>query len=217
MPMDINIPEDLARPTLLEGDGLLPIAVTGHRRLGSREPYNPTNMVATKVKELLGEEVTRIVDTNPLGAGFIGISGMALGVDQLYAEVCIDMGLPWIAYVPCLKQWNTWPPKAVARYKDLVSKATDIWLPCGPVPYSFACMQFRNEAMVRDCTGLLAVWNGVAGGTANCAWFAATTIIRPIRVLDPRFLKDGWVTYRLPESVTTVMGSATSAQPEVVL
>jgi uncharacterized phage-like protein YoqJ len=215
--MEITIPEDLARPTLLEGDGQLPIAVTGHRRLGTRDPYNPTNMVATKVKELLGEEVTRIVDTNPLGSGFVGICGMALGVDQLYAEVCIDMGLPWLAYVPCLKQASRWPALAQARYKKLVGEATEIWLPCGPIPYTHQCMQFRNEAMVRDCTGLLSVWNGAAGGTANCTWFAATTIVRPIRHLDPRFLNKGWSTYHLPTPITEVMGTPSATTPEVVL
>ena len=46
------LPEDHPRPTLLEGDGLFPVAVTGHRRLGPYGPpecYNPRSKVSVEV------------------------------------------------------------------------------------------------------------------------------------------------------------------------
>lgn len=40
------------------------------------------------------------------------ISGMALGFDQWFAKICIELNIPFIAAVPFLSQEKIWPKKS---------------------------------------------------------------------------------------------------------
>jgi uncharacterized phage-like protein YoqJ len=205
----MTLPEDFPRPSLLEDDGLFPVAATGHRRLGN-PPYDPTNPTATRIKELFCGELNRFGSEST--DEVIGISGMALGADQLFAESCIECGIRWIAYVPCLRQYSRWPVAAINRYRELADAATQVWLPSGHRTYHDGCMQRRNEAMVRDCRQVLAVWDGSSGGTANCVWSATVDDIRPVRRVNPLELNAGFVDYHLPRSVTDTIGVPTNVK-----
>lgn len=96
---------------------------------------------------------------------------MALGWDQALAEACVLEGVPFDAFVPFLGQESVWPEKARAKYKWLMSRA-DLIAYTAPPGYAAWKMQTRNEAMVKSAGVMLALWDGSAGGTANCVRYA---------------------------------------------
>ena len=83
------------------------VAFTGHRppKLGGYNTPNPIyNAVWDATKELL----------LTLGATQ-GVSGMALGYDQLAAQVCLSLDVELVAALPFANQAAKWPPPAVRR------------------------------------------------------------------------------------------------------
>lgn len=151
------------------------VASTGHRpdKIGGYDLRNP---VAFRIRQRLRQQLTEI---KPRKA----ISGMALGVDQLAAEVCIELDLPFIAAVPFKGQENKWPVKSQLYYWELMGEAAETVVVCEG-GYAAWKMQVRNAWMVDHCDILLAVWDGTAGGTANCVRYAQTQKKQILR-LDP--------------------------------
>jgi uncharacterized phage-like protein YoqJ len=95
------------------------------------------------------------------------ISGMAQGWDWALAEAAIQLELPWIAAVPCDGQESRWPTETQKDYRYLLGLATEVVV-VNPGPYVGWKMQARNAWMVEHADGVLALWNGTPGGTANC-------------------------------------------------
>jgi uncharacterized phage-like protein YoqJ len=95
--------------------------------------------------------------------------GMALGVDQLAAEVLIYRKLKWTAVLPCADQHAKWKPRQQTHYRKLLTEATKIV--CLYPKYSEGVMQARNRWMVRRSDICLAVFSGdphgQGGGTAT--------------------------------------------------
>lgn len=146
------------------------VAFTGHRpdKLGG---YGQVNPVRDKILPLIEYQLKTIRPE-------LAISGMALGVDQWSAELCIKLGIPFTAAVPFVGQENVWPEKQHYRY--LLSKAKDIHI-VSAGGYASWKLQTRNEWMVDNSDILIAVWDGSSGGTGNCVDYAEKverTIIR---------------------------------------
>lgn len=142
------------------------IAVTGHRpeKLGG---YGKA--VFDKLTHFARIELGQLSEHAP--NGFIIRTGMAQGWDQAVAQACIDLSIPFIACVPCDEQERLWPPAAKAYYAKLLSRADSIV--CRPGgEYAAWKMQKRNEFMVDNSKLLLGLWDGSAGGTANCIRYA---------------------------------------------
>lgn len=151
------------------------IAFTGHRpnKIGGFRLPNPTYLhICRQLDQVLCE-------LKPTEC----ISGMALGVDQYAASVCIKLGIPFTAAIPFLGQEKSWPPSSQAIYRKLLTKsAKQVIVSEGG--YSAHKMQVRNEWMTDNCDILLAVWDGTTGGTANCVKYAEK-IGKPIRIINP--------------------------------
>lgn len=151
-------------------DQVLPpstVAFTGHRpaKLGGYAHHNPARkIIQQKIYDLL---------TNPIEGCQVtkAISGMALGVDQWAAQVCVDLGIPFVAAVPCADHSLIWPDDAKGEYNRLLSLASEVVV-VSDGPYRHAVMQIRNEWMVDNSDLLIAVWDGSKGGTANCIRYA---------------------------------------------
>lgn len=160
--------------------GDLILALTGHRpdKLGGFDD----NPLGRAVRRRMREAIEQL---RPVKI----ISGMALGVDQWGAEIAIELGIPFIAAVPCVGQESKWFAHSKKRYFQLLDHAQHIHL-CSPEPYKRGCMEKRNRWMVDNSNALLAVWNGSSGGTANCVNYAKTKR-HPIFPIDPRDLKYG--------------------------
>jgi len=150
------------------------VAFTGHRpdKLGG---YNVPNPTQRWVSWLLQDHLQSLRPT-------LAISGMAQGVDQWAARACIDLGIPFIAAIPFVGQEKMWPEAAQKTYRWLLMRAHQRVVVCKG-SYAPEKMQKRNQYMVDECSKIIAVWDGAAGGTANCVKYAekkGKTIIRII-------------------------------------
>lgn len=149
------------------------VAFTGHRpdKLGG---YRSPNPICDWVSWCIHEELDRL---NPTKA----ISGMAQGVDQWAATICINRNLPFIAAIPFVGQESMWPEAAQKRWRFLLGKAYETVVVCKG-GYSPAKMQKRNEWMVDHADVLIAVWDGTPGGTGNCVRYAEKKNKRIVRI-----------------------------------
>lgn len=112
---------------------------------------------------------------------------MALGIDTLFAQIAIELKLPFIAALPCVNQAALWKQDSIYLWKELTGhKLCTIVYPNGTVFYTGPQqMQKRNEWMVDNCDVLIAVWDGSPGGTANCIKYAEDKVDTIIRI-DPK-------------------------------
>lgn len=156
------------------------LAMTGHRpdKLGG---YDLRSAYACRVRDAIRNSLNMIGDL-----GFV-ISGMALGVDQMAAEICIELGIPFVAAVPHEGQELMWPEAAQRHYHDLLSQSEKVFI-ISPGGYSAKKMRKRNEWMVDCCDILLAVWDGTTGGTSNCIKYAGRKDTCQVLRINPKEL-----------------------------
>lgn len=154
------------------------IAFTGHRpeKIGGFKLPNPTYIkicraIDAKLKELKPEKV---------------ISGMALGVDQIAAFIAYQLDIPFIAAIPFKGQESKWPLVSQQTYHKLLKLAVGQVI-VSEGGYSPEKMQIRNEWMVNHSDQLIAIWDGTAGGTANCVAYAEK-VKKPIIRINPHIL-----------------------------
>lgn len=164
------------------------IAITGHRPNKLGNDYNLTSPLILSIKQQIIDTLDEQkfkggVDINNLTL----ITGMALGIDTLFAKIAIENNIPFIAAIPCAGQSSMWPAKSKQIYQDIVNHplCTKEWI--STLPYSPQLMQQRNKWMVDNCDLLIAVWDGTSGGTANCIKYA-NSINREIVRINPSIL-----------------------------
>ena len=97
------------------------------------------------------------------------ISGMALGFDMLFAEIVLSLkkkhpNIMLECAIPCLNQTERWSCASIERYNTIVSKADRVTY-VSVQPYYNGCMQKRNKYMIDTSSLLIAVYNGLSGGT----------------------------------------------------
>lgn len=101
------------------------------------------------------------------------VTGMALGFDQALAQACVEMKIPFHAYIPFVGQESRWPFASKQQYKRLLTQAEAVTAVCEP---GFAAwkMHKRNEVMVDRSDVLLALYNPAktSGGTFECLRYA---------------------------------------------
>lgn len=143
---------------------MIPV-ITGHRpnKLGGYSGIKATKF-RNKIYEIFCEI---LLEHQPEYA----ITGMALGVDQFFAEACIDSNIPFVAAIPCINQDFYWPYESRKHYGNLLIQAKEIYY-VSSEPFTPWCMQKRNEYMVNRGTSVWAVWNGTPGGSKNCIDYA---------------------------------------------
>jgi len=108
------------------------------------------------------------------------ISGMAIGVDQWWAEEALSLGLDVHAYIPFQGQDSRWPPSTREHYAHLLSRCRKTVL-CATGGHAQWKFQRRNEMMVDNSTHHYGVWNGhEIGGTWNCIEYIRKKSITPI-------------------------------------
>lgn len=162
------------------------IAITGHRphRLGN--DYDLTSPLIQKIKMELQALLNDYL-SHSTGNDIILISGMALGIDTLWAELAIENNLPLIAAIPCQNHDSLWTKASKERYHKILNHPlTEVVMVTNEL-YSGICMQKRNEYMVNNCDILVGVWNGSEGGTANCVKYAKS-VGREIYLINPKRL-----------------------------
>lgn len=141
------------------------IAVTGHRppKLGNEwDGIGP-------ISDTLRETFNTILDTyKPERI----LSGMALGVDMLWAETGIEKSIPVTACIPCKGQSTVWRPDSRERYETILAHPCVTRNLLNPLPYHPGLMHSRNIWMIDHSDMLVAVWDGSRGGTSHCVTYA---------------------------------------------
>lgn len=150
------------------------VAFTGHRpnKIGG---YSD-NPIQQKIRRAIKDTLIKLQPEK-------AISGMALGVDQWAAEICVELKIPFIAAVPFLGQEKIWPAASQQKFRELLKKADTVQIVCDG-EYAAWKLQKRNEWMVDHCGTLIAIWDGTRGGTGNCVEYAKS-IGRDIYRINP--------------------------------
>jgi len=125
------------------------IAATGHRppRLGGYKPCQWHTNIKNDMREVLlsYEDVTVI-------------SGMALGIDQWWAEAALELGIPVIAAMPFKGMGGNWPPASREILKKLLDKCQEVCYIKDE--YSNEAYLERDRWMVDNCDALVAYYDG---------------------------------------------------------
>lgn len=109
------------------------------------------------------------------------VSGMALGMDQTCAKVCVMLGIPFIAAIPFRGQEKLWKPKLQEDYFELLRKASEIVV-VSEGEYSVESMLKRNEYVVSQSHEMLVLHNGSRkSGTSHAVGLA---VARGLPVLN---------------------------------
>ena len=172
--------------------------ITGHRpqKVGGYQTPNPTEQwVRSQLRALLIGLKARHPDD------LTAISGMAVGVDTIWAEEAVRLGIPFVAAVPFRGQERRWPGSSQQTHRRLIARACEVVYVDEEVGYVedtiIAMLSSRNRWMVDHSDATIAVWDGSKGGTRNAVemtWRAGRSVL----VLDPatqsssvRLLGDG--------------------------
>ena len=146
------------------------LCVTGHRP----SKLWGYNLNTWKYKELNGKMRQFILDNEYTHF----ISGMALGIDTLFALTVLKLkrdyperGYTLECAIPCQNHSAKWFHSSQVQWQQIVDQADKVTMVTDS-PYTPSCMQKRNEYMVDQSDAILAYWDGTSGGTANCVRYA---------------------------------------------
>lgn len=153
---------------------LIRVAVTGPR------PENMAGVPAAYVRSHVRDTLEVLLEDHD---GLVhAYSGMARGVDTIFATQAVRMGIPLFAVVPFAGFDSEWSPAEREALGRLLEQAREVQVVC--IEGSKAAYQARNIWMVDHCDLLLA-YNvpGKSGGTKNCMEYARS-VIKPMRSID---------------------------------
>lgn len=163
------------------------LTVTGHRpnKLGS-DLYKWNSELSKKYITFFMQYIADLSEQT--GDTIVCRSGMALGVDTMFALACLRLRklnypVQLECCIPCLNQSSKWSADSTKLYDLIVANADKITYVSNK-PYTSTCMQERNKYMVNGCNSVLAIWDGTRGGTANCISYAKSQN-KPIVIVHP--------------------------------
>lgn len=163
------------------------MCVTGHRP--NKMPQYGYN-IDSPAWGLLKKKFKQILVENECNEG---ISGMALGVDTVFALAVLELknegyDIKLHCAIPCKNHSRKWPEESRRMYNSILEQADKVVI-VTDAEYNPWLMQKRNEYMVDIADKVLAVWNGLPGGTENCIKYAHDNkkdviYINPITILQ---------------------------------
>jgi hypothetical protein len=150
------------------------IAITGHREL----PAETERLVGRAIGEQLAAYEGREI---------VGVSNLADGADQLFAQAVLDAGGQLEVIVPAARYRDGLPESAHAAYDALLSRASSVHRLDRIESTEDAHME-ASRAMLDRAERLFAVWDGKLargyGGTADVVAEARDRDI-PVTVIWP--------------------------------
>ena len=161
---------------------------TGHRPPSLPFRLNEKDERCVDLRAKLKTEIERLYEDKNI-THFI--SGMALGIDQICAELVLELNeqhpnITLECAIPCEEQAVNWTEPQRDRYFGIVERCDKETML--QHHYDKDCMMKRNRYMVDASQVILAVWNGKPSGTANTVKYAqeqGKTVI----VIDPQTLE----------------------------
>ncbi len=154
------------------------IAVTGHRpkRLGNEYDYKGP------YSDYIDFELRKIIEKlKPTHM----ISGMALGVDTIFAHLALEKNIPLIAAIPFKGQENNWLPKNQEEYFNIINHSLTEKRYISEPGYVAWKMYKRDRWMVDNCDHLIVVWDGQPGGGTYSTLQYAIENNCPYTIIDP--------------------------------
>ncbi len=174
------------------------ICITGYRpnKLPPRYGYNIHSAAYQGLAKVI-QDVLKIALLSKQDTTLECISGMALGVDQLYVDLVGNHFKYWLracafkclvtAAVPCRGQELKWPVTNREEYHKLLALCDKVhYVTNGS--FTSTCMEERNRWMVDNSDAVIAVWDGKSGGTANCIRYARSRK-KTVYYIDPGSLE----------------------------
>ena len=145
--------------------------VTGHRSKSLPWGYNENSPLCFLFKLKLARKIKGLIKQGCL----YFISGMAMGVDIIFAEIVIKLkkkyDLQLEVAIPCENQTRGWSEYYVERYNKILAKSDKISYISKN--YFNGCMMKRNQYMVDNSDFVIAVYKkGTLGGTKNTIEYA---------------------------------------------
>lgn len=138
------------------------IGITGHRQLGSKESIN---WLSDTLEEVLHQYH---ID--------VGITSLAIGADQLYAEVLRKAHIPYIAVIPSDDYETTFQHASeLVRYQELLQNASEkVQLHFEKSSETAFYEAGKQIVLLSDM--MIAIWNGLPakglGGTGDIVQYA---------------------------------------------
>lgn len=157
---------------------------TGHRPQRLPFKFDEQHPGCVRLKGLLHQEIERLITEEEVNCF---ITGMALGIDQICAELVLELKetYPQIRLecaIPYEEQAAKWTVPQRDRYYDIIVRSDDENLLQGY--YTKDCMSKRNRYMVEESGYVLAVWDGAArSGTGQTVRYARE-LGRNITIID---------------------------------
>jgi uncharacterized phage-like protein YoqJ len=172
--------------------------ISGHRPTRLPFGFYEDSQSCLRLKVRLYYEVDRMREAGVS----VFLTGMALGIDMLAAEIVLDIKHTYsyndvrlVAVVPFEGQADRWSRVYRERYFSILAKADEIvtlqkW-------YTDDCMLERNRYMVDASSHLIAVMGGSGGGTKYTVDYAIKQGLDVI-VLNPDTLRREHIPSPLP-------------------
>ncbi len=154
---------------------------TGHRPEKLAWKENEKDPACIKLKQELARRVQEIYDTGKRHF----ICGMARGCDLYFCEAVMELrgrhpDVTIEAAIPCQTQAAAWPEQERRRYAALLEKCD--YETMVQHQYDRGCMMRRNRYMVDRSSVLLAVYDGMPGGTMQTVAYAMKQKINTVIV-----------------------------------
>lgn len=160
---------------------------TGHRPQSLPFRLNEEDERCIELRALLTELIEKLIQDNHV-THFI--SGMALGVDQICAELVLELkkqypNITIECAIPCEEQAVNWTEKQRDRYFEIAERCDKETLL--QHHYDKDCMLKRNRYMVDSSDIVLAVWSGKPSGTSKTVQYAQEQK-KMVIIIDPETL-----------------------------
>lgn len=148
------------------------VCFTGHRPQSIPFLRDETNEKSMVLKKRIRQEIINLIE-HENAAHFI--SGMALGTDQICAEIVLELKAQYLHITlecafPCKTQAVKWNAESRERYFGIIYRADKKTMV--QREYTADCMMKRNKYMVDSADFVIAVWNGSRSGTGNTVDYA---------------------------------------------
>lgn len=145
---------------------------TGHRPQSIPYLWDEGSELSLRLKDELRNMIIDLIDNH--GVSHF-ISGMALGVDMIAAEIVLELkkkypNITLECAIPCETQARKWTEKYRDRYFSIIEMSDKETLL--QTHYTADCMHKRNKYMVDNSDYVIAVWNGSSSGTGKTVLYA---------------------------------------------
>lgn len=148
------------------------IMFTGHRSQNLPFGFDESNIKCLKLKQIIKTQLCDLIEKEE---AIHFISGMAIGIDLICAEIVLELKKEYShisleCAIPCESQPDKWNETFKQRYYYILNECDKKTVL--QKEYTNDCMHKRNKYMVDNSDIVMAVWNGTKSGTGYTVEYA---------------------------------------------